>query len=206
MDFSTLRKEYEGYLVYLARKYDYHRPLLNYEDLMAEGEILLWECYNKLEKYEDFHKYFKWSMHNRIIGFLQKELGHKTESLEEIDISDLLTSRENRERIKREYLQRGVEHLKEMLSPISLKITEEIMQPSEELIEMARIQMLRKRHLYLHQNKSTTRGWKKICLTKDLVRKYLGISQRQFQKALSEIKEKMEELELHREYQRGYSL
>lgn len=182
VQYSTLN----NYIKYAAGQIVSSLPsaMLGSEDLYQEGLILLYQCFEKyrLKPESEFQALFKASLWHKLRGFCYKKPEVKTVDLEEvfnIGYTDKI--------IDDMYDEYRVKQVTEMIksSPIALKIFQEIMYPSQGFVtaldmDMARKETIQKQGCNVHVPSE-------ISFKKDVLRKYLGISESVFMDAFKQI-------------------
>jgi len=154
------------------------------QDLYQIGLLKLYDCFNKYNHLtmEEFKAVFTKA--------LLRAVRRGAKYGEEFDYEDAITGEEGQQDqyIEQLYFQEGLQQLREQLvSPLAVAILSELIEPSPRTIFEVWADSARKRQLKENQNKEVNLS-KRTEVKMKHIRKALGITPKQFDKGISEIR------------------
>lgn len=147
-------EKYRRYISYLARKFARSgHYLLDVEELISEGMLVLTKTYNTMVEYglreNDFDKIFRTHIYNHYID-LWRQTQTQSRTAEVIHLSVDLTeaySHMEPSHFESVYLREKLQHAHEILTPLAYQVMRELIRPSLDVWDEVARSHVRSRHL-----------------------------------------------------------
>lgn len=187
MQDRALAKEYEGLIHYAARHYGAAgHPILEYSDLVQEG----WQVFSKILKEhagvdpETFGKIFKASLFNHLKTLLEAQRYTKKRAVEQVEYQEELLGQSFDDIAYAHYIH----HVKQILAhnPDAVRLFENLLEPADEIVSLAIAESDRRNRL--KEKGLRQRGSAVVAVKPGHIRRYLRLSQQQFEILLAEVK------------------
>lgn len=165
--------------------------MLGVDDLYQEGLILLYQCFEKyrLKPESEFQTLFKTSLWRKLRGFCYKKPEVKTVDLEEV--FDLGYSDNVIEDMYEEYrVQQVLELIKSC--PTAVRIFQEVLYPSQGFVDALDMDIARKETIQSQGQNIHVPS--EISFKKDILRKYLGVTENEFSNAFKQLQSSVYEI------------
>jgi hypothetical protein len=181
--------------------------MLGSDDLYQEGLILLYQCFEKyrFKPESEFQTLFKTSLWRKLRGFCYKKPEVKTVDLDEVfDLGYTDTI------INDMYEEYRVQQVLELIKscPLAVKIFQEVLYPSQGFIDALDMDIARKETIQSQGRNVHVPS--EISFRKDVLRKYLGITESEFSGAFKQLQSSVyaiysedSEITNYREYSTG---
>jgi hypothetical protein len=138
-------QQYAGLVTFFAKKYERPGATLDREELMQEGYLVLARCMNKYSDKPkvEFDKLLKTSLNNHLMSL---SIYHTPRNAQMVDLDEEFEN-VGRDQFEELYIKEVISHLLEILAEMPRKVLREMLEPSAEVHEIARIDQMRKRKL-----------------------------------------------------------
>jgi hypothetical protein len=192
LTWDEVLKQFKNLIKYAAKQQVQNRgtdTMMSAEDLFQEGMIKLYDCWNiwcvgRNKDMDEFAPIFKKSLFRCV----QKGSTNKKPVFVDIEDAEHTLEGEKVDVVERMYREEGLKNLSESLSHVSKLLLEELMEPSPRTLFEVWADIERKK-MVKSQGKKVNIPKDNTVRMKHIVRS-LGITQKQYDNAMIEIKEK----------------
>ncbi len=162
--------------------------VMDFDEIHSECLLVFAKCVNNIEKIgkENFDHYFKKSMYNKVKSMwrwiMRDSNGHLAIH---IDLSDIYETVRSKDSMRELYIREEISIVKSLAFSMSVDVLDCVLCPPDDLIKIAMIDVLRKRHVTSGQARLN----KDFRIMKNHIAQYLGVSNGAVSWCVGEIKE-----------------
>jgi len=149
-DANKVFKRYEGLIKWVAKKnHITGHPTMDFEEIQSECYLVMAKCLNVVDgnNVEEFDRFFKVSMYNRVKDMwryvMRDSNGHRAIHIDLSDVYESVGVNGFRELL----IKDEVRYIRTLLSDLSRKVFDCAIEPDDDLLRLAIIDHLRKKHV-----------------------------------------------------------